>query len=143
MPLRIEERDLLLSQATAAWATDEEGEPVDAREEIRSFNEHLNRPGRLFDFKRDQIMKACLVLTDAGSTRFQIENYGKERMLTIRNAWPDIKRCLDLAAQLLEQFGLTAANLNARSVIHPLSYYIKHRGLDASYLEAKGTEADR
>ena len=61
--------DLLLSQATAAWASDETGEPVDAREEIRSFNEHLNRPDRRFDFKRDQIMKACLVLTDAGSTR--------------------------------------------------------------------------
>lgn len=135
--------DLLLSQATAAWATDETGEPVDAREEIRSFNEHLNRPGRLFDFKRDQIMKACLVLTDAGSTRFQIENYGKDRMLVIRDAWPDIKRCLDFAAGLLEQFGLTAANLNARSVIHPLAYYMKHRGLGASYLTAKGHEADR
>lgn len=135
--------DLLLSQATAAWATDDQGGPVDAREEIRSFNEHLNRPQRLFDFKRDQIMKACLVLTDSGSVRFQIENYGRLQMLTIRDAWPDIKRCLDLAAQLLEQFGLTAVNLNARSVIHPLAYYIKHRGLDASYLVAKGYEDDR
>jgi hypothetical protein len=34
-------------------------------------------------------------------------------------------------------------NLNARSVIHPLAYYIKHRGLDASYLTAKGSEGDR
>jgi Protein of unknown function DUF262 len=135
--------DLLLSQATAAWTTDEGGEPVDAREEIRSFNEHLNRPDRRFDFKRDQIMKSCLVLTDAGSVRFQIENYGREQMLRIREAWPEIKRCLDLAASLLDQFGLTAVNLNARSVIHPLAYYFKHRGLDASYLTAKATEDDR
>jgi uncharacterized protein with ParB-like and HNH nuclease domain len=135
--------DLLLSQATAAWATDEVGAPVDAREEIRSFNQHLNRADRLFDFGRDQIMKACLVLTDAGSVRFQIENYGRNQMLQIRDTWPDIKRCLDLAAGLLEKFGLTAVNLNARSVIHPLAYYIKHRNLDASYLTAKGHEEDR
>jgi hypothetical protein len=135
--------DLLLSQATAAWATDEEGDPVDAREEIRSFNERLNRHDHRFDFKRDQIMKACLVLTDAGSVRFRIENYGRKQMLEIRQAWPEIKRSLDLVASLLEQFGLSAVNLNARSVIHPLAYYLKHRQLDASYLTSKGHEADR
>ncbi len=59
--------DLLLSQGTAAWSANKDGEAVDAREEIRSFNEHLNRPDHRFDFKRDQIMKACLVLTDATS----------------------------------------------------------------------------
>jgi len=135
--------DLLLSQATAAWSSGDDGEQVDARQEIRSFNEHLNRADHRFDFKRDQIMKACLVLTDASSVRFQIENFKREQMLLIRDTWPDIKRCLDLAASLLDQFGLTSVNLNARSVIHPLAYYIKHRGLDASYLTAKGFEADR
>lgn len=84
--------DLLLSQATAAWSSNEDGEPVDAREEIRNFTQYLNRPDRRFDFKRDQIMKACLVLTDAGSVRFQIKNYGRSQMLAIRDAWPRIKR---------------------------------------------------
>jgi hypothetical protein len=135
--------DLLLSQATAAWTTSDGGEPVDAREEIRSFNEHLNRADHRFDFKRDQIMKSCLVLTDAASVRFQIENYDRDQMLRIRSSWPDIKRCLDLAASLLEQFGLTAVNLNARSVIHPLAYYVKTRALDASYLTAIGEAPDR
>jgi hypothetical protein len=135
--------DLLLSQATAAWASNETGDPVDAREEIRSFNEHLNGTDHRFDFKRDQIMKACLVLTDAGSTRFAIQNYGKKRMLAIRDAWPDIKKCLALAVRLLDQFGFTAVNLNARSVVHPLAYYIKQRELDSSYLTSKAFEADR
>lgn len=135
--------DLLLSQATAAWTSHLGGDPIDARQEIRSFNEHLNRPDRRFDFKRDQIMKACLVLTDAGSVRFQIENYGKKRMLEIRDSWPEIMRCLDLAASLLDQYGLTSVNLSARSVIHPIAYYIHHRKLDAAYLTAQGHEADR
>lgn len=135
--------DLLLSQATAAWTAGADGEAVDAREEIRAFNDHLNRADRRFDFKRDQIMKACLVLTDAGSVRFQIENYGKKQMLRIRDEWPAIKRALDLAASLLDQFGLTAINLNARSVVHPIAYYIKRRHLDASYLTAKQHADDR
>lgn len=135
--------DLLLSQATAAWTRGDEDEQSDAREEIRSFGEHLNRADHRFDFGRDQIMKACLVLTDANSTRFRIENYDTTRMLAIRDAWPDIKKYLDLAASLLEQFGLTAANLNARSVIHPVAYYLKHRRLDASYLEAVQYADDR
>ena len=135
--------DLLLSQATAAWSTDEGGAPVDAREEIRSFNEQLNGPDRRFDFKRDQIMKACLVLTDAGSVRFQIKNYGRDQMLVIRREWPQIKRCLWLARMLLDQFGLAAVNLNARSVIHPLAYYMKRRNLDATYLTATRHATDR
>jgi hypothetical protein len=47
---------------------------------IRSFNEHLNRADHRFDFKRDQIMKACLVLTDASSVRFQIESHANRRV---------------------------------------------------------------
>ena len=88
-------------------------------------------------------MKACLVLTDASSVRFRIENYGRRQMLQIRQAWPEIKRCLDLAASLLDSFGLTVANLNARSVVHPLAYYVKHRELEWSYLTARGHQADR
>jgi hypothetical protein len=86
--------DLLLSQATAAWTRGSEDEQLDAREAIRSFSEHLNRPDHRFDFGRDQIMKACLVLTDANSTRFRIENYDTKRMLAIRDEWPQITKYL-------------------------------------------------
>lgn len=133
--------DLLLSQATAAWSRGDGA--LDAREEIRDFVEQLNELGAGFAFKRDQIMKTCLYLTDATSVRFQIENYDTERMLAIRDAWSGIKYALDLASRLLASFGFSADNLRAHSVIHPLAYYIQHRGLDHSYLTVKGYETDR
>ena len=133
--------DLLLSQATAAWSRGDAA--LDAREEIRAFVEALNDVGTGFAFKRDQIMKACLYLTDAASVRFRIENYDTSRMLAIRDVWSEIKYALDLAARLLASFGFSSDNLKAHSVIHPLAYYMRHRGLDHSYLTLKVHETDR
>ena len=135
--------DLLLSQATAAWGRGDEEERVDAREEIRSCVDELNRPERRFDFRRDQVMKACLVLTDASSVRFQIANFDTERMLAIRTAWPEIRRYLNLAVRLLEEYGFSAGNLTARSVIHPIAYYLKIREADNSYITSKVHAEDR
>jgi hypothetical protein len=133
--------DLLLSQATAAWSHGNEA--LDAREEIRQFVEKLNSVGAGFAFKRDQIMKACLYLTNATSVRFRIENYDTKRMLAIRNGWEDIKYALDLGARLLASFGFSAENLRAHSVIHPLAYYLHRRKLDHSYLTQKASDGDR
>lgn len=135
--------DLLLSQATAAWVKGEEDEQVDAREEIRSCVDELNRPEHRFDFRRDQVMKACLVLTDANSVRFQIANFDTSRMLAIRSAWPEIRTYLNLGVKLLEEYGFSAGNLTARSVIHPIAYYLKRRGADNSYITSKVYADDR
>lgn len=133
--------DLLLSQATAAWSQGDDA--VDAREEIRAFVDTLNEVGNRFSFKRDQIMKSTLMLTGAGSLRFRIQNYDTQRMLAIRDQWEDIKRWLTMAAQLLASFGFSADNLRANSVLHPLAYYIKRRGLEASYLTSPAHSEDR
>jgi hypothetical protein len=133
--------DLLLSQATAAWTRGDDA--LDAREEIRAFVEDLNTVGAGFAFKRDQVMKSCLYLTDATSVRFRIENYDTSRMLAIRDAWPKIKYSLDLAARLLASFGFSAENLRAHSVIHPLAFYVQARALDHGYLTQKAHETDR
>src|SRR3954454_9169331 len=83
------------------------------------------------------------MLTAAGSLRFRIENYDTQRLLAIRDEWEDIKRWLTMAAQLLAGFGFSADNLRANSVLHPLAYYIKRRGLDATYLTSPGHSEDR
>jgi hypothetical protein len=88
-------------------------------------------------------MKSTLILTGAGSLRFRIENYDRQRMLDIRDQWEDIKRWLTLAAQLLASFGFSADNLRANSVLHPLVYYVKRRGLDAAYLTSPAHSEDR
>lgn len=133
--------DLLLSQATAAWSQGDGA--VDAREEIRAFVDALNETGGHFSFKRDQIMKSTLMLTGAGSLRFRIENYDTRRMLAIRDEWDDIKRWLTLGVQLLATFGFSSDNLRANSVLHPLAYYIKRRGLNPTYLTSPVHAEDR
>ena len=50
--------DLLLSLATAKWQN------LNAREEIYSLVDELNMIGNGFNFNKDNILKAALVLTD-------------------------------------------------------------------------------
>ena len=85
-------------------------------------------------------MKACLVLTDAGSTRFWVREATAAarccgfaiRGRTSSAAWIWRRACLD-------QFGLTAVNLNARSVIHAIAYYFKHREIRRLLPDCQGS----
>ena len=57
--------DLLLSIATAQW------KERDARESIHGLVDDLNATGHGFGFTKDLVLKASLVLTDAGDIRFE------------------------------------------------------------------------
>ena len=59
--------DLLLSIATAQWTE------RDAREVIYGFVDALNKTGQGFNFSKDLVLKAGLVMTDAGDIRFRVE----------------------------------------------------------------------
>ncbi|MCZ7401356.1 MAG: DUF262 domain-containing protein [Candidatus Methanoperedens sp.] len=59
--------DLLLSIATAQWKT------KDAREEITSFVDEINRIGEGFEFNKDFVLKSCLVLSDL-DIAFKVDN---------------------------------------------------------------------
>lgn len=50
--------DLLLSIAIAQW------EKRDARQETNKFVDEINKIGNGFDFNKDVLLKACLVLSD-------------------------------------------------------------------------------
>lgn len=68
--------DLLLSIATAQWKT------KDAREEITSFVDEINRVGDGFYFNKDFILKNCLVLSDITDIAFKVDNF---KMLNIQD----------------------------------------------------------
>ena len=61
--------DLLLSIATAQW------KERDAREVIYGFVDSLNETGQGFTFSKDLVLKAGLVMTNAGDIRFRVENF--------------------------------------------------------------------
>lgn len=128
--------DLLLSIAIAQW------QHADAREEINKLkNDLLNRYD--FDLSKDFILKACLMLSDIKSVKFEVKNFNKENTALLENNWNNCKYYLLLAVSLLRSFGYTSANLLAANSILPIAYYLKTIQAREEYLESTKYEKDR
>ena len=128
--------DLLLSIAVAQWSGD-------ARKEIHALVDELNSTGDGFAFSKDLVLKAGLMLADIGSVGFKVENFNRENMEVLEKRWPEVKRSLKLAVQLLASFGFNEKTLRADSAILPVAYYICHRKLDGRYISKSSYESDR
>ncbi|MDB4631885.1 DUF262 domain-containing protein [bacterium] len=128
--------DLLLSIAVAQWTGD-------ARTEIHSLVDELNNTGDGFNFTNDLVLKAGLMLADIGSVGFKVENFNRENMEILEQRWPDVKRSLKVAVQLLASFGFTEKTLRADSALLPIAYYISHRKLDSKYITKSSYASDR
>ena len=129
--------DLLLSIATAQWQS------RDARIEINQLLDDLNKTGQGFAFNKDLILKAGLVLADIPNIRFTVTNFNRDNMAILEKSWDDVATALRLAARLLSDFGFSERTLTADSVLIPLAYYARFRGLDTSYLNATSMNGDR
>lgn len=128
--------DLLLSIAVAQWKGD-------ARKEIHSLVDELNSTGDGFSFSKDLVLKAGLMLADIGSVGFKVENFNRENMAVLEQRWPDVKRSLKIAVQLLASFGFNEKTFRADSALLPIAYYICHRKLDTKYVSSSKHAQDR
>ncbi len=128
--------DLLLSIATAEW------ESLDARDAIYQLVDELNKVGRGFDFSKDFVLKACLMVGDF-ETRFSTANFSTQNMQVIEKKWQQIKEALQLTVQLLASFGLTAETVTSANAVVPLVYYLAQRGVPPGYLTSPAHRADR
>ena len=115
--------DLLLSIATAQW------EKVDAREEIHGCVDGLNRTGSGFEFNKDLVLKACLVLSDVSDIGFKVRNFTRENMRRIEAQWDQISGALRVAAFLLSRFGYDGSTLTVHNVLIPVAYYVFWRAI--------------
>lgn len=129
--------DLLLSIATAQW-TDR-----DARQEIHALVDEVNATGQGFGFTKDVVLKAGLVLSDISDIRFKVTNFNQANMHALEQGWDTIGASLKLGAKVLSSFGFSERTLGADYVLLPIAYYLKHRGLDESYLASDAHRADR
>jgi hypothetical protein len=129
--------DLLLSIATAQW------KERDARQEINSLVDGLNAKGQGFRFSKDVVLKAALVLAGVSDFAFKVKNFNTMNMTLLDKEWDSIADSLELAADLLADFGLSDATLSADSVIVPVAYYVHRRGLGQSYRTSTGHSGDR
>lgn len=128
--------DLLLSIAVAQWKGD-------ARKEIHTLVDELNNTGDGFGFSKDLVLKAGLMLADIGSVGFKVENFNRHNMEILEERWPEVKKSLKVAVQLLASFGFAEKTLRADSALLPIAYYICHRKLDGKYLTKSKYNDDR
>jgi len=128
--------DLLLSIAVAQWSGD-------ARTQIHSLVDELNNTGEGFNFSKDLVLKAGLMLADIGNVGFKVVNFNRHNMSVLEKRWPEVKRSLRIAVRLLACFGFNEKTLRADSALLPVAYYICHRKLDNKYLTSHSFDSDR
>ncbi|WP_017245160.1 MULTISPECIES: DUF262 domain-containing protein [Stutzerimonas] len=110
--------DLLLSIAVAQWSK------LDARQEIHQLVDQMNKEGDQFNFSKDLVLKAGLMLSDIGSVGFKVENFNKANMTLLEENWSRIREALLLSVRLLASFGFNSQNLRADSSLLPIAYYL-------------------
>lgn len=129
--------DLLLSIATAQW------EERDARSEINTLVDALNVTGLGFNFSKDFVLKAGLMLSDIASVGFKVENFDRNNMKKLESNWSHVAETLRLTARLVASFGLSRDTITADSALLPVAYYLHVRRCDDGYLTSKVEAEDR
>ena len=129
--------DLLLSIAVSQWTQ------KDARKEIHTLVDELNRIGTGFTLSKDWVLKAGLMLSDVGSVAFKVDNFNRENMATLEENWDSVKHSLTLTVQLVSSFGFSGQNLRANNAILPIAYYLHKKGYGETYLDRNEFKQDR
>jgi hypothetical protein len=129
--------DMLLSIATAAW------KQLDAREVIYGLVEELNQIGDGFQFNKDDILKACLVLNDIPGIEFRINNFTRDTMKKIEEGWETVAKALRLTVQLLAGWGYNRQTLVSSYATIPLAYYIHKIGNPTNFVTSSQYASDR
>ena len=129
--------DLLLSIAVAQWSK------VDARSEIHSLVDELNKIGTGFSLSQDFVLKAGLMLTDIASVGFKVENFNRANMEKLEANWPGVRRALLQTVELAASFGLNGQTLRADSALLPIAYYLFEKKAPDNYVTHSQYQADR
>jgi hypothetical protein len=129
--------DLLLSIAIAQWSK------LDARQEIHSLVDEINRIGSGFNLSKDFVLKAGLMLADIASVGFKVENFNRANMGTLEKVWADVRRACVLTVELAASFGLSEQTLRADSALLPIAYYLFKRNPPDNWLLHPSHRDDR
>ena len=129
--------DMLLSIATAQW------KEKDAREEIYDLVDNLNVVGESFNFGKDFVLKASLVLADIPAIEFKVNNFNQQNMLAIEAQWDGISRALRLTVNLLASWGYNRETLVSNNAVIPLAYYLYKQGNPVNFVVSGHCKDDR
>lgn len=129
--------DMLLSIATAQWRE------KDARREINDLIDALNKRGEGFQFTKDFVLKACLVLAEVATIQFKVSNFTRKVMLNIEERWDEIARSLHLATALLASWGYSWQTLPSNNAVIPIAYYLYQKQNPANFVDSAQFKEDR
>ena len=129
--------DMLLSMATAQWKN------RDAREEIHTTVDEINRIGDGFGFSQEFVLKAGLMLADVGNLRFRITNFNSDNMRLIEARWDCITRAVRTAVELAARFGFSMSSLTSHYAVLPIAHYLYRRGTPDGFLSHASHSQDR
>ena len=129
--------DLLLSIATAEWKN------IDAREEITNFVDELNTVGDRFNFDKDLVLKACLILSDIRDFAFKVDNFNSSNMKKVEENWDNIKDAIRMAVKLVSGFGYNRQTLTSSNALIPIAYFIRKKRIPSNFLESTHYLNDR
>ena len=133
----LSQSDLLFSIAIASW------DRLDAREEIYEKVDEINDIGDGFNFSKDQLLRAGLLLAGIPSVRFRVTNFNRQNMQVLQESWRDIVAAFESAVDLVASYGYSRDNLVSHNAVLPIAYYIYHRGLQHGGLNGNQHAADR
>jgi hypothetical protein len=129
--------DLLLSIATAQW------KDKDAREVIHEFVDDINGIGEGFDFNKDFVLKACLVLADFSDIKFKVDNFTKRNMAIIEKNWDEVASAVKASIELVSKYGYNRDSLLASNAIIPIAYFVFKNQLADKIVHSGSHEANR
>jgi hypothetical protein len=99
--------------------------------------------GEQFNFTKDLVLKAGLVLIDVPDVGFKISNFTQQNTGRMELEWPQLRTSMLAAGSLLRSYGFAAQTLSAQSVLIPVAYYLHSRKLTSSYVTSGHQAADR
>lgn len=129
--------DMLLSIATAAW------HDRDARQEIYGLVDQLNQVGEGFNFDKDFVLKAGLVLSDIPAIEFRVTSFNRDNMVLIEKNWDNLVKALRSVTYLLASWGYNWQTLVSSFAVIPLAYYIYNIGSPQNLVTGNQHAKDR
>ena len=130
---KLEYSDILLSTATAKWRT------LNAREEINSFTDDINKIGEGYSFGKDFVMKGSMYLTEDLPIQYKLSSFTQKNLECIEEHWDETKTAIRRAVELVNRFGFHDRNLVAKLAILPIAQYLRNKD-SRKYLESSDAE---
>lgn len=118
---KLEYSDILLSTATAKWKT------LNAREEINSFTDDINKIGSGYSFGKDFVMKGSMYLTEDLPIQYKLSSFTQQNLELIEDHWDETKLAIRRAVELVSRFGFSDKNLVTKLALLPIAQYLRNK----------------